>query len=275
MDSARCMLEDKKLGNSFWGLAVLTAAHVHNRLPSQSHADIFPLQHWTGKVPSIGHLHVIGSTAWVHIPKEKRQKLDSKSVRCVFVGYEEDAGSKVYKLYNTSSKRVILSRDVIIDESQEVVIAEPQLPTLGWEPELESLPHTIREDSSDGFLYLDPITPQADQRSFSSATDNIHDSIIVRLWVAQPWPAGTGTGAGAGAGVGAGTGTGTGPPAVVQTDNGRRDKLGVQRSGRNKEREELFHSGANFALVATGEDAEPQTLTDALNSLEKAQWKQA
>ena len=31
MESARCILQDSKLDFSFWGYAVLTAAHIHNR----------------------------------------------------------------------------------------------------------------------------------------------------------------------------------------------------------------------------------------------------
>ena len=75
------------------------------------------MEHWTGKVPGIGHLRVFGSTTWVHMPSEKRQKLDPKSVRCVLVGYEEDAGSRVYWLYDPVNRKLILSRDVIINKS--------------------------------------------------------------------------------------------------------------------------------------------------------------
>jgi len=86
MEGARCALEDSHLGKEFWGYAVLTAAHIHNRLPSRTHNDLSPLHHWTGKASSIGHLRIFGSTVWVYIPKEKRQKLDSKSVKCILVG---------------------------------------------------------------------------------------------------------------------------------------------------------------------------------------------
>jgi len=71
MGSARCVLEDLKLRKEFWGYAVLAAAHIHNRLPSRTHNDLSPLQHWTGKEPGICHLRIFRSTAWVHIPKEK------------------------------------------------------------------------------------------------------------------------------------------------------------------------------------------------------------
>ena len=51
------------------------------------------------------------------MPSEKRQKLDPKSVCCILVGYEEDAGSWVYQLFDPVKRKVILSRDVIVDES--------------------------------------------------------------------------------------------------------------------------------------------------------------
>ena len=95
MENAPCILEEAKLGKEFWGQAVLTSAHIHNHLPSRSHKDMAPLEYWTGKPPGVGHLRVFGSTTWVHIPKEKRQKLDPKSVKCILVGYEESAGSRV------------------------------------------------------------------------------------------------------------------------------------------------------------------------------------
>ena len=72
MENARCILEDSQIGKEFWGYAVLTAPHIHNRLPSRSHNDKSPLEYWTGKLPKIGHLRVFGSTTWVHIPTEKR-----------------------------------------------------------------------------------------------------------------------------------------------------------------------------------------------------------
>jgi len=121
MENARCILEDSGLGKQFWGHAVLTAGHIHNRLPSRSQNNPSPLEHWTGKLPEIGHLRIFGSTTWVHVPSERRQKLDPKSVRCVLVGYEEDAGTRVYRLYDPIIKGIIRSRYVIIDEASIIV----------------------------------------------------------------------------------------------------------------------------------------------------------
>ena len=96
MEVARCMVADAQLDTSFWGFAVPTAAHIHDRLPSRAHVDLSPLEHWTERVPSIGHLRVFGSVAHTLVPAEKRSKLDPRSVKSILVGDDEDAGSKVY-----------------------------------------------------------------------------------------------------------------------------------------------------------------------------------
>jgi hypothetical protein len=49
------------------------------------------------------------------VPKETNTKLDSKSVKCIFINYCEE--TKGYKLYNPRSQYVIISCDVIFYES--------------------------------------------------------------------------------------------------------------------------------------------------------------
>ena len=51
----------------------------------------------------------------MHIPYQKRKKIDKKSIRCIFVGYP--AGCKGYKLYNPETKKMLRSRDVIFMET--------------------------------------------------------------------------------------------------------------------------------------------------------------
>jgi len=80
VENVRCILQDSRLGNTFWGHARLTAAHIHNRIVSYSRNYKSPMEFWFGKVPAIVHLRIFASTVWVHIPKEKRRKLDVKSV---------------------------------------------------------------------------------------------------------------------------------------------------------------------------------------------------
>ncbi|CAL8176899.1 unnamed protein product [Prunus armeniaca] len=69
----------------------------------------------SGRKPGIGHLKVFGSLCYVHVPTETRHKLDAKSVKGVFVGYAVCA--KGYRVFDTLTKKLLLSRDVVFDES--------------------------------------------------------------------------------------------------------------------------------------------------------------
>jgi hypothetical protein len=44
---------------------------------------------WSSKNPSVSHLNVFGYDSFVHVPKEKRNKLDQNPVTCIFIGYKE------------------------------------------------------------------------------------------------------------------------------------------------------------------------------------------
>jgi hypothetical protein len=50
----------------------------------------------------------------VHVPKEKRSRLDKKEVKCIFIGYKD--GMKGYKLWDPASRRTMYSRYVVFKE---------------------------------------------------------------------------------------------------------------------------------------------------------------
>ena len=52
--------------------------------------------------------------ACVHVPWDIRRKLDDKSEKCIFTGY--NVHCKTYKLYNPVTKKFIMSRDVEFKE---------------------------------------------------------------------------------------------------------------------------------------------------------------
>ena len=58
----------------------------------------------------------VGCVAYAHVPDQLRRNRDSKGEKCVFVGYCDE--SKAYKLYNPSTKKVIISRDVQFIEEE-------------------------------------------------------------------------------------------------------------------------------------------------------------
>ena len=52
----------------------------------------------------------------MHVPKEKRSKLDNKAEKSIFVGYKD--AIKGYKLWNPVTRKVVYNRDVVFG-SQE------------------------------------------------------------------------------------------------------------------------------------------------------------
>lgn len=51
----------------------------------------------------------------VHVPDQKRKKLDEKSIECIYLGPAEHM--KAYRLYNKLTKKIVYSRDVIFLEN--------------------------------------------------------------------------------------------------------------------------------------------------------------
>ena len=110
VECARCMLEHAGMPKQYWGEAVMTAAFLRNRLPTRAQ-DLHksPYEEWTKKKPLLANVKVFGCHAYVHIPKEKRSKLNARSTLCKFIGYSEH--EKAYRFEELSTGRVILSRD--------------------------------------------------------------------------------------------------------------------------------------------------------------------
>ena len=63
----------------------------------------------------VSHSHVFGCVAYVHVSKAKRHKLDSKTRKCVLLGY--GTNQKGYCLYDLECMKVIHNRDVVFDET--------------------------------------------------------------------------------------------------------------------------------------------------------------
>jgi hypothetical protein len=69
---------------------------------------------FSGKKPEVSHLKIFGCPVFVHILKEKRNKLDPSGKKGIFVGYYE--ASKAFKVYILGHHHIEISRDVTFDE---------------------------------------------------------------------------------------------------------------------------------------------------------------
>jgi hypothetical protein len=69
-----------------WAEAAMTVVYVQNRLPHSALGLKTPEEMFTGKKPEVIHLKIFGYPLLIHIPKEKRNKLDPSGKKGIFVG---------------------------------------------------------------------------------------------------------------------------------------------------------------------------------------------
>ena len=98
----RCLLIDSNLPKEMWPYAISTATYIRNRYYQQrtKHTPYFLL---TGKAPDISNLYVFGSTCYAYDQSEK--KLDPRSKKGVFVGYDRCSPSYLVYFSDSSSIR--------------------------------------------------------------------------------------------------------------------------------------------------------------------------
>ena len=83
-------------------------------------------------------MNLFGYEAFVHIDKDDRKKLEAKSKKCTFIGYEvDDFGYRLWDLKNMK----IMSRDVVFNEK---VMYKDQLQ--GKKVEKENTEYTVLDE---------------------------------------------------------------------------------------------------------------------------------
>eukprot|EP00253_Pinus_taeda_P003652 PITA_03652 len=120
----RSTLSGVGLGKELWVEVVEITCYLVNKSPSSVLEDKTPQEVWTGKKSSFSHLRIFGCDAYVHVTNEKCTKLDSKSEKCIFIGYKD--GLKGYKLSNPVTRKVVYNRDVVFREVKYVIKHEVQ-----------------------------------------------------------------------------------------------------------------------------------------------------
>ena len=92
----RSMMVQANLPISFWGDALLTAAYILNRVPSQ-YVSSTPYELWHDKKPNLEHLRPWGSARYVHNANHKYGKLGPRARNHTFIRYHK--GSKGYVMF--------------------------------------------------------------------------------------------------------------------------------------------------------------------------------
>ena len=68
--------------------------------------------------PEVSHLNIFGCHVYIHIPKEKRSKLDPFGKKGFFIKYSEQL--KSYRIYIPGYPQIDISKDVIFDEDSSL-----------------------------------------------------------------------------------------------------------------------------------------------------------
>src|ERR1700733_4173058 len=122
---ARPSLIKAKLPTPFWAEAIGTANKIRNRLPTKALPENkSPHEVWFGKKPSIDHLRQFGCVAFHRIPTKiitEGAKLDPRSVKCCLLGY---IGNHIYRLWDPTRQKLIVSRDVVFKEDEFLPLSD-------------------------------------------------------------------------------------------------------------------------------------------------------
>ena len=111
METTREMLHDQDLPIHHWVEAARIAVYVQNRNPHRVLENKTPEEVFFKRKPEVSHLRIFGCPVYIHIPKEKREKLDSSRKKGIFVGYSESL--KAYRIYFLGFKKIDINRDLM------------------------------------------------------------------------------------------------------------------------------------------------------------------
>ena len=114
MNDTRTALASKNIALGFWGYAFHYSAFNINRRPCMANPDCAsPYFMLHGRHPDYSRMQPFGQRCTVMYAKGKTpNKIGGKALPGVFLGYADDSGTKAYKVYVKSIRRVVVSPDV-------------------------------------------------------------------------------------------------------------------------------------------------------------------
>jgi transposase InsO family protein len=113
---ARSMMKSMKMPAKFWGEAVTSAVYILNRAPTKSVIGMTPYEAWHKRKPTVHHMRTFGCVVHVKEVNGHIRKFTARSCPMVFIGYE--SGSKAYRVYDPSTRKVTITRDVVFEEEK-------------------------------------------------------------------------------------------------------------------------------------------------------------
>ncbi|GJR01694.1 ribonuclease H-like domain, reverse transcriptase, RNA-dependent DNA polymerase [Tanacetum coccineum] len=116
MSTTRCMMKTTNMPQNFCAEAVRHAIYILNCVPTKALEDITPYEVIKRRKPNLENLIVFGCIAYAKVPSQHLTKLDDRSTRMVYLGNEQ--GSKAYRLFDPTTQKICVSRDVKFKENE-------------------------------------------------------------------------------------------------------------------------------------------------------------
>nr|GFB14518.1 zinc finger, CCHC-type [Tanacetum cinerariifolium] len=117
MSTTRCMMKATEKPQDFWAEEVRHAIYILNSVPTKALEDITPYEAIKGKKPNLKDLRVFDCIAYAKVPSQHLTNLDDRSIKMVYLGNEH--GSKAYRLFDPTTQRICVSRDVKFKEDEK------------------------------------------------------------------------------------------------------------------------------------------------------------
>jgi hypothetical protein len=76
----------KNLSNFFWAEAINIVVYLNNRSPTRCLYHKTPFEALYDSKTTINNLRIFGCKDFAHIPKDNQKKLDTKAIKCIFIG---------------------------------------------------------------------------------------------------------------------------------------------------------------------------------------------
>ncbi|GJT69701.1 ribonuclease H-like domain, reverse transcriptase, RNA-dependent DNA polymerase [Tanacetum coccineum] len=150
-----------------------TPIYILNSVPTKALEDITPYEAIKNRKPNLENLKVFGCIAYAKVPSQHLTKLDDRSTKMVYLGNEQ--GSKAYRLFDPTTRKICVSRDVKFKEDETWDWSEYLVEHINDEPEwtdfrIENLEENEHHDQEN--------PPNEDDNDFPNNDDDEYDSLV-------------------------------------------------------------------------------------------------
>ena len=159
VEAARAELHTGNLSKQLWAEAMNYSVFTINRTGTSSVKGKSPAELWFGRHMNIKSMKPFGCKCYILIPNRDRKKLDKKSQKGIFVGYDlEETG---YRIYIPDKRKIEISCDVVFDEKLDQNFNSTEIFLDRKTENLQEEKHVSRQEESHD-------TESSDEESYTS-----------------------------------------------------------------------------------------------------------